>query len=158
MTAVVNKVEPKEGQGHAKGPNREYIASLLQLVFLLENLPPQKRVLGNLCKIMQISQAKFFRLVKDLNAVFGIPVRRVTLVGESRLVDITTGDRNIRGYYFADEVGLLNRKKLNEVFLSFGTREETDRDVQREHLAFVQRTLEAVNSARKLYDLPAIEP
>ncbi len=153
MTTQVKKGEPK---GPAKGPNREYMASLVQLVFLLENLPPQKRTLGDLCKIMQVSQGKFFRMAKDLDAVFGVPVRRVKLLGSSRLVDMATGDQNIRGYYCADESGLLNRKKLNEIFLSFGTREETDLSVQREHLDFVKNTLETVNSARILYNLPAI--
>ena len=147
----------KEEKGRGRGSNKDYAARIIQLLFLLNNLPTEKRTAVSLIEIMKISPSVFYRLLHDLKSVMGVSVGYEKLVGSNRLMDIETGKASVRGYYFMDNLGIFNPDAINSIFLRYGTLDETSVEERREHIAFAQETLKVVNRYRVMYAMRKIE-
>ncbi len=123
----------------------DYCFRLLQLVFLLDALPPEKRNAPTLMGAMKISKPSFFRTMTDLQKVLQMEVPYVELKGKNRLQDLETGKPSVRGYYYIKSGGVFNVAAVQSLFTAKG---ETLR--QRET---VSDTMAFVNRARELYGM-----
>ncbi len=157
MTETENKISVAPEKKRGSGSNKEYAVRLLQLVFLLSNLPPQKRTGVGLMSIMKINSPVFFRLKNDLMFVMGVKIGRIDLYGEDRLFDREKKKRSVNRFYYADDLGIFNPAKVNAIFLGYGTHDDRESVKDRKkHMDFVKETLEVVNYYRKMYDFEPI--
>lgn len=123
--------------------NANHCFRLLQLVFLLETLPPEKRNNATLEKAMQVSRPVFFRVLNDLREVMRMEIPYIS----HRLKELDSEEKNLHGYYYIRSNGLLNVSEIKRTFVdSEGA----------EFACAAAATLDFVNEARATYGMKTI--
>lgn len=138
------------GKTNTKPAAQRGNAAILQLLFLLVALPPEKRNGTVIHEITGISLSAFHRLKTAIFITLGVNVESVELKGKSRLFD-EHGKQTVRSYYKIFDFGCFNREKIEQTYLQTGLRAEDDPDEQAERRKTVVNTVKAVNKYRAAY-------
>lgn len=125
-------------------------AAILQLLFLLVALPPEKRNGTVIHEITGISLSAFHRLKTAVFITLGVKIESIELKGKSKLFD-EKGKQTVRSYYKIFDFGCFNPDKIGETYLQTGLRPEDDPDEQAERRKTVVNTVKAVNKYRAMY-------
>lgn len=130
--------------------------AILQLLFLLVTLPPQKRNGTVIHEITGMSLSAFHRLKSAVYLTLGVKIESVELKGKAKLFD-ETGKQTVRSYYKIFDYGCFSREKIEVTFLKTGLRPEDDPDEQAERRKSVVATVKAVNKYRAMYCLELLK-
>lgn len=123
--------------------NANHCYRLLQLVFLLDTLPPEKRNNTALVSAMQISRPAFFRVLNDLRQVMQMDIPYVS----QRLKGLEDDGKKLYGYYYIKSQGIINVEKVRSLFA------HSSETVFSEN---AEETLQYVNEALAQYGMKSV--